>query len=102
MRAERKSVLHRAEIFTGSTCSTHAIKKYFIQRKKNNSETPHWYNNEPSFQDTGSDAPSAISEDVMNLFFVSESWYLNDSSSDLPGDYPSLLSGKVGYIVEIE
>lgn len=38
----------------------------------------------------------------MNLFFVSESWYLNDSSSDLPGDYPSLLSGKVGYIVEIE
>lgn len=42
MRAWRKSVLYRAEIFTGSTCSTHAIKKYFIQRKKNNSETvPH-------------------------------------------------------------
>lgn len=77
----------------------------FLEGCLNSAESwamPHWYNNEPSFQDTGSDAPSAISEDVMNLFFVSESWYLNDSSSDLPGDYPSLLSGKVGYIVETE
>ena len=77
----------------------------FLEGCLNSAESwamPHWYNNEPSFQDTGSDAPSAISEDVMNLFFVSESWYLNDSSSDLPGDYPRLLSGKVGYIVETE
>lgn len=63
---------------------------------------PYWFDNEPSFQDTGSDAAGAITEDVMNLFYVSGTWYLNDSSSDLAGMYPDLLSGKVGYIVEFE
>ena len=63
---------------------------------------PYWFDNEPSFQDTGSDASGAITEDVMNLFYVSGTWYLNDSASDLAGMYPDLLSGKVGYIIEFE
>ncbi len=77
----------------------------FIGERLNRSENwlnPYWYHSEPSFQDIGSGASSIVSEDVMTLFFVSENWYLNDSSSDLPGDYPSLLSGKVGYIMEKE
>ncbi|MCD7865215.1 MAG: hypothetical protein LUG54_04230 [Clostridiales bacterium] len=64
--------------------------------------TSAWYNGEPSFEDAGSDAVSVIQEDTMNLFCVGGTWYLNDSSGDLPGNYPDLLSGKVGYIVEIE
>ena len=63
---------------------------------------PYWFDNEPSYEDTGSDAAGAITEDVMNLFYVSGTWYLNDSSSDLAGMYPDLLSGKVGYIIEFE
>lgn len=62
----------------------------------------YWYQNEPSFTDTGSDAAGEIAENVMNLFYVSGSWYLNDSSDDLAGNYPDLLSGKVGYIIEYE
>lgn len=62
----------------------------------------YWYPDEPSFYDTGSDASGSIDEDVMNLFCVSGTWYLNDSASDLAGLYPSLLSGKVGYIIEFE
>ncbi len=61
-----------------------------------------WYNGEPSYVDTGSDASSLIQEDTMNLFCVGGTWYLNDASGDLPGNYPDLLSGKVGYIVEVE
>lgn len=63
---------------------------------------PYWYNGEPSYSDTGSDATSAIEEEVMNLFYVSGTWYLNDSSGDLAQYYPELLSGKVGYIIEFE
>ena len=63
---------------------------------------PYWYNGEPSYSDTGSDASGDISEEVMNLFYVSGTWYLNDSSGDLAQYYPELLSGKVGYIVEFE
>lgn len=44
----------------------------------------------------------AIPEDVMNLFCVNGTWYLNDSSGDLVGNYSGVLSGKVGYIVEYE
>lgn len=62
----------------------------------------YWYQNEPSFRDTGSDANGEITENVMNLFCVSGSWYLNDSSDNLAGNYPDLLSGKVGYIIEYE
>ena len=62
----------------------------------------YWYQNEPSFRDTGSDATGEIVENVMNLFCVSGSWYLNDSSDNLAGNYPDLLSGKVGYIIEYE
>ena len=62
----------------------------------------YWYNGEPSFVDVGSEATGTIEEDVMNLFCVSGSWYLNDSSANLAGMYPDLLSGKVGYIVEYE
>lgn len=62
----------------------------------------YWYQNEPSFRDTGSDAHGEIVENVMNLFCVSGSWYLNDSSDNLAGNYPDLLSGKVGYIIEYE
>lgn len=62
----------------------------------------YWYQNEPSFRDTGSDANGEIAENVMNLFCVSGTWYLNDSSDDLAGHYPDLLSGKVGYIIEYE
>lgn len=62
----------------------------------------YWYQNEPSFRDTGSDANGEIAENVMNLFCVSGSWYLNDSSDNLAGNYPDLLSGKVGYIIEYE
>lgn len=62
----------------------------------------HWYDNEPSYEDVGADADGRIEEDVMNLFFVNGTWYFNDSSDDLAGDYPDLLTGKVGYIMEIE
>lgn len=62
----------------------------------------YWYQNEPSFRDTGSDANGEIAENVMNLFCVSGTWYLNDSSDNLAGLYPDLLSGKVGYIIEYE
>lgn len=62
----------------------------------------YWYQGEPSFRDTGSDAVGEITENVMNLFCVSGTWYLNDSSDDLAGHYPDLLSGKVGYIIEYE
>lgn len=62
----------------------------------------YWYPDEPSFRDTGSDATGEIVENVMNLFCVSGSWYLNDSSDNLAGNYPDLLSGKVGYIIEYE
>ena len=62
----------------------------------------YWYQNEPSFRDTGSDANGEIAENVMNLFCVSGSWYLNDSSDNLAGNYPDLLRGKVGYIIEYE
>lgn len=62
----------------------------------------YWYQNEPSFRDTGSDANGEIAENVMNLFCVSGTWYLNDSSDDLAGNYPDLLRGKVGYIIEYE
>lgn len=62
----------------------------------------YWYQNEPSFRDTGSDANGEIAENVMNLFCVSGTWYLNDSSDDLAGYYPDLLRGKVGYIIEYE
>ena len=62
----------------------------------------YWYQGEPSFCDTGSDAVGEITENVMNLFCVSGTWYLNDSSDDLAGHYPDLLSGKVGYIIEYE
>ena len=36
----------------------------------------------------------------MNLFYVNGTWYLNDSSDNLAANYPSLLSGKVGYIIK--
>lgn len=62
----------------------------------------YWYQNEPSFRDVGSDANGQIAENVMNLFCVSGTWYLNDSSDDLVGYYPDLLRGKVGYIIEYE
>lgn len=62
----------------------------------------YWFSNEPSFIDTGSDANGQIEENVMNLFYVNGVWYLNDSSDDLAGNYPSLMSGKVGYIIEME
>lgn len=55
-----------------------------------------WYDGEPSFAD------GDIAEDAMNLFCVGDTWYLNDSSMDLAGNYPDYLGGKVGYIVEIE
>lgn len=63
---------------------------------------PYWYSGEPSYNDTGSEATGMITEDVMNLFYVSGTWYLNDSSGNLAQDYPELLSGKVGYIIEFE
>lgn len=62
----------------------------------------YWYQNEPSYIDTGSAASGEIPENVMNLFCVSGTWYLNDSSDNLAGMYPDLLSGKVGYIIEYE
>lgn len=62
----------------------------------------YWYQNEPSYRDTGSGASGEITENVMNLFCVSGTWYLNDSSDNLAGLYPELLSGKVGYIIEYE
>lgn len=62
----------------------------------------HWYDNEPSYGDIGADADGSVEEDVMNLFFVNGTWYFNDSSDDLAGNYPELLAGKVGYIMEIE
>lgn len=62
----------------------------------------YWFENEPSFYDTGAGSNGEIAENVMNLFFVSGTWYLNDSSDDLAGQYPDLLSGKVGYIIEYE
>lgn len=55
-----------------------------------------WYDGEPSYAD------GDITEDAMNLFCVGGTWYLNDSSMDLVGNYPSYLTGCVGYIVEIE
>lgn len=55
-----------------------------------------WYDGEPSYAD------GDVAEDVMNLFCVGGTWYLNDSSMDLPGNYPNYLTGCVGYIVEIE
>ncbi len=55
-----------------------------------------WYDGEPSYDDAG------VAEDAMNLFCVGGTWYLNDSSMDLAGNYPDLLTGKVGYIVEFE
>lgn len=62
----------------------------------------YWFSNEPSFVDTGSGANGQIEENVMNLFYVNGVWYLNDSSDDLAGNYPSLMRGKVGYIIEME
>lgn len=63
----------------------------------------YWFKNEPSFVDTGSGgAGRNIEEAYMNLFCVSGTWYLNDSSGSLAIDYPDLLAGKVGYIVEYE
>lgn len=61
-----------------------------------------WFSSEPSFVDTGSGANGQIEENVMNLFYVNGAWYLNDSSDDLAGNYPSLMRGKVGYIIEME
>lgn len=62
-----------------------------------------WFQNEPSYADAGSGAQGQdIEEAYMNLFCVSSTWYLNDSSSNLAGDYPNLFAGKVGYIVEYE
>jgi len=62
-----------------------------------------WFRNEPSYVDAGSGAQGRdVEEAYMNLFCVSGTWYLNDSSGNLAGDYPSLLAGKVGYIVEYE
>ena len=63
---------------------------------------PYWYSGEPSYTDTGSGVDGAVIENVMNLFYVSGTWYLNDSSEDLAGNYPELLGGKVGYIIEFE
>ncbi|MCD8364628.1 MAG: C-type lectin domain-containing protein [Clostridiales bacterium] len=57
-----------------------------------------WYDGEPSYVDVEVD----VEEDAMNLFCVGGTWYLNDSSMDLAGNYPDYLGGKVGYIVEIE
>ena len=77
----------------------------FIGDALNRSESwsnGYWYINEPSFVDTGSDANGNIQENVMNLFYVNGTWYLNDSSDNLAANYPSLLSGKVGYIIEFE
>lgn len=62
----------------------------------------YWFSNEPSFVDTGSGANGQVEENVMNLFYVNGVWCLNDSSDDLAGNYPSLMSGKVGYIIEME
>lgn len=63
----------------------------------------YWFRDEPSFKDVGSGAQNqTIDEAYMNLFCVSGTWYLNDSSDDLAGIYPDLLSGKVGYIIEYE
>ena len=62
----------------------------------------YWYENEPSFRDTGSGANGDIAENVLSLFYVSDTWYMNDSSSDMAGFYPDLMSGKVAYIIEYE
>ena len=62
----------------------------------------YWYENEPSFRDTGSGADGDIAENVLSLFYVSDTWYMNDSSSDIAGSYPDLMSGKVAYIIEYE
>ncbi len=77
----------------------------FIGEALNSSDSwcsPYWFRNEPSYVDTGSEANGEIPETVMNLFYVSDTWYLNDSADNLPGLYPSLLSGKVGYLIEYE
>ena len=62
----------------------------------------YWYENEPSFRDTGSGAGGEIAENVISLFYVSGTWYMNDSSNDMAGFYPDLMSGKVAYIIEYE
>lgn len=62
-----------------------------------------WYENEPSYMDYGVGAyGSDVEENTMNLFCVSDRWYLNDSFDNLPENYPNLLSGKVGYLIEFE
>lgn len=77
----------------------------FIEECLNNPESwtnGYWYKNEPSYEDIGSDISGNIEENVMNLFYVKDSWYLNDSSEDMAYYYPEWLDGKVGYIIEFE
>lgn len=61
----------------------------------------HWYAGEPSLTDTGTDANGrTIDENCMGLTCVDGTWYLNDTTDDLVGNYPDWLTGKVGYIIE--
>ena len=80
-------------------------KNQFLGECLNDSDSwlgSYWYENEPSFRDTGSGAGGEIAENVISLFYVSGTWYMNDSSSDMAGFYPDLMSGKVAYIIEYE
>lgn len=81
------------------------MKNQFLGECLNDSDSwlgSYWYENEPSFRDTGSGAGGEIAENVISLFYVSGTWYMNDSSSDMAGFYPDLMSGKVAYIIEYE
>lgn len=81
------------------------MKNQFLGECLNDSDSwlgSYWYENEPSFRDTGSGAGGDIAENVISLFYVSGTWYMNDSSNDMAGFYPDLMSGKVAYIIEYE
>lgn len=62
----------------------------------------YWYKGEPSFEDAGSGQYNGIDEAYLNLFCVNNVWYINDGSGDFYGNYPSLLAGKIGYVMEYE
>lgn len=62
----------------------------------------YWFKGEPSFKDAGTGQYNGIEEAYLNLFCVNGVWYLNDGSGDFYGNYTSLLSGKIGYVMEYE